>query len=64
MLWTTWDVLFKPYAADACNFISREEHRFDSTDDQLYTAVDAILKEKKVVDCIRDLESWSIAIHE
>ncbi|KAH9846169.1 hypothetical protein C2E23DRAFT_907962 [Lenzites betulinus] len=64
MLWTTWVVLFKPYAADACNFIVRVNQRFDSTDDPLSTAVDAILKEEMVVECIRDLESWSIAIHE
>lgn len=41
-VWTTWVVLFKPYAADTYNFIAREQYHSDSTDTEISSAIDAL----------------------
>ncbi|EIW56264.1 uncharacterized protein TRAVEDRAFT_49103 [Trametes versicolor FP-101664 SS1] len=62
-VWTTWVVLFKPYAADAYNFIAREQYHSDSTDTGISSAIDALSKRQSVARCL-DGRSWSYKIYE
>ncbi len=62
-VWTTWVVLFKPYAADTYNFIAREQYHSDSTDTEISSAIDALSKRQSVARYI-DGRSWSYKIYE